>query len=713
MNMKKMTLRNQIIIWAGACLLVSNMAGIAFSAYTLNRQAESAHIAARLAGEDHAISAAREIGNVYHNEMQAALDSAHTLAQIITIGFQDPANGAVDPSTHLTRDQANAAVENMIKATPAYFLGMYCDWIPNAFDRQDSQFIGTSTADSDGRFISWWARSGGKIDLQPASVTYADENNQDYFRLPREAKHEVILEPYIDKVDNKPILMTSLIVPILVNDQFMGISGVDIALGDLQTQVDQMSTRLYQGSAAVEIISNGGLIVAFSGKPDAAGKKIQDINPQDAQAILSSIKQGSTIVNNVNGNTLVFASIQPGETASPWTVMLVIPQGKFTEQADIEYARTTLSIWIMIGVELAVTLLALLFIWRFANNFTRPIQVTADFLCEVADGDVSREVPAALVRRQDEIGRLAESLQEMTVSLRSNFKKVTQGAETLSQSSLNLLSISKKTVLGADQSFTSADQAARGATLMSQDTDALAAGMEQVTTSLTSIAGATEEMTSTIGEIARSAEKARSHNLAAGEQAEQISLLMKAMGNAAHDIGSVTETIKQISAQTNLLALNASIEAARSGAAGKGFAVVASEIKQLAQRTTLATGEIEESIARVQNSTSKAAREIEKIVRVFKDVSDSVVSIAAALEEHSIVTQNIALNISAASTGVHRANHLVAQSARSSREIAAEINKASAVSREIAEQSAQVQNYALELSQLSAQLKEIVAQYKV
>jgi methyl-accepting chemotaxis protein len=301
----------------------------------------------------------------------------------------------------------------------------------------------------------------------------------------------------------------------------------------------------------------------------------------------------------------------------------------------------------------------------------------------------------------------------MTESLRANFIKLNQGAETLTLSSQKLLSISKKTADGSEQSYRNANIVSHSAQEMSSESETLAVGMAEVSSSLTSIAEATEEMTATIGEIAHNAEKARSTSLEGGEQVEKISGFMRAMGTAANEIGKVTETIKQISTQTNLLALNATIEAARAGAAGKGFAVVAGEIKDLAQRTTLATGEIEERVGSVQKSTTVAIGEIEKIVKVMKNINDNVMSVAAAIEEHSIVTQDIARNISSASSSVQSTNKLVGQAALSSRGIANEINRASIISQEIAQESVQVQDCAQELSQLSDQLKDIVAQYKV
>jgi methyl-accepting chemotaxis protein len=219
-------------------------------------------------------------------------------------------------------------------------------------------------------------------------------------------------------------------------------------------------------------------------------------------------------------------------------------------------------------------------------------------------------------------------------------------------------------------------------------------------------------MSATVGEIAANTERARGVSSSATEQSKLVAKTMQVLGQAAREIGTVTETIMRISAQTNLLALNATIEAARAGSAGKGFAVVANEIKALAEQTAQATKDIHEKIDGIQTSAASAIADIQKIDVVVEDVGEIVGSIAAAIEEQSTVTRDISGNIARAMNGVKQASDAVRETASTAKTIATDIAGVNVTAEDLSSASAKMSGSAMELKELASQLQGMTKRFK-
>lgn len=379
-----------------------------------------------------------------------------------------------------------------------------------------------------------------------------------------------------------------------------------------------------------------------------------------------------------------------------------------TDQVMLNEARATKRNVTIVG--LAATIVGILFAFFIARGLVGLISKSVDFAEKMAEGDFTQTLD---IDQKDEIGTLAEALNNMDSNLSQMFKGITDGVETLSSSSTELSAISQQMSAGSEQTSSKSNTVASAAEEMSSNMNSVAAAMEQAATNVNMVATAAEEMTATVNEIAQNSERARSITDEAVSQSKSASDKVDELGIAANEISKVTEVITEISEQTNLLALNATIEAARAGEAGKGFAVVANEIKELARQTAEATQEIKSKIEGIQGSTDETVTEIGQISKVINDVNEIVSTIATAVEEQSVTTQEIAGNVVQASQGISEVNQNVAQSSTVSGEIAKDIADVNQSAGEMSNSSSQVNKSAEELLGLARQLKEIVGKFKI
>jgi methyl-accepting chemotaxis protein len=163
------------------------------------------------------------------------------------------------------------------------------------------------------------------------------------------------------------------------------------------------------------------------------------------------------------------------------------------------------------------------------------------------------------------------------------------------------------------------------------------------------VAAGSEQMSASIREISETMSKSKANAAEATGRVDAADQQSQKLNDAAQAMGGIVELIGNITGQINLLALNATIESARAGEAGRGFAVVASEVKNLANQAKHATDTISKEIEQLNGVAVDVAGSLTAIKVAIAGVNEFIASTAAAVEEQSIVTQDMSSNMQRAS----------------------------------------------------------------
>ena len=333
---------------------------------------------------------------------------------------------------------------------------------------------------------------------------------------------------------------------------------------------------------------------------------------------------------------------------------------------------------VCVGLTLAAILASILGARMMIANIVGQITDITQSMKEVAAGDVEFPIPGR--ERKDEIGAMARSLavfRSGTHKLRKLTDARAQDAEaqlaqqqTLVEQLRNLRRDKRQLLEGLADGFevsvgdliTAVSAASAQLKATSRQMGELADGsngqaqratdaMENATANVTAAAAATDEFSHSISEISQQAAASAQLARSASELVTTANTKMTDLSHAALEIGEIAGLIQTIAQRTNLLALNASIEAARGGEAGRGFAVVASEVKELAMQTSNATRSVAEKITAMQAFTRSSASDLSGIVDHIEELENASVTIAAAVDQHSVSGEELARNIDTVASG--------------------------------------------------------------
>lgn len=315
--------------------------------------------------------------------------------------------------------------------------------------------------------------------------------------------------------------------------------------------------------------------------------------------------------------------------------------------------KLTLLTLVVMGISM-VALLA--FTARLVFVINRNISRLNQVLSNVANGDLSVK---AKIDQKDELGAMADSINQTVEQLRGIIGGVKQAADSLAESSHDL---SKETELVSKRADIQTDRIMQ-----------VSAAMEQMSVSVTQISSGAGHVVGASGEtqaIAREGTDNMAKSMEATqrivETVESSSAVIAELSQSIGKINEISKVIKDIADQTNLLALNAAIEAARAGEQGRGFAVVADEVRKLAERTALSTADISNMVEAISNKTGSSVRSMEmvkhevenganytnatsltlnRIAEAAVRVTDMANQIASATHEQSAASEETARNM--------------------------------------------------------------------
>ncbi len=301
------------------------------------------------------------------------------------------------------------------------------------------------------------------------------------------------------------------------------------------------------------------------------------------------------------------------------------------------------------GIAAAVMLAAALVISALSGiRITKGIKMVEANLRQAAVGDLSFSVSPILLKRADEIGAMARSLENVRQSLANMLGSVLHTGEALSQSSEKFSEKFGSISESIQNTNRAIEDLAQGATNQANET-------ETVNEKIVELGGVIEVEKSGVQKLEEAVSAMAGYSTGASESIRELNQITQVTNEAinmvseqtnknnesAADINKTIEIIKGLAAQTNLLSLNASIEAARAGDAGRGFSVVAEEIRSLSEESSGNAQEIEgivkELVHNVEISVSKMQEVIRNVQKQQKCLDETREAFQHLKEEVSLV----------------------------------------------------------------------------
>jgi methyl-accepting chemotaxis protein len=712
LSMYSMKLR--MLALTGLCLVTTLACIVALDVY----QGKVSSTAIRKQSSDLLERAARDqlIGNgkAQQARIEKKFSDASLLAQQVALQMgtlrEQFAEGRIS-ADNLRRDMLNS-IHHAINANPA-FLGLYVAFEPGQTGGDDQVFKGQAAFGSNeiGRFSTYYSRYGSNrfelaaLDEKAINGDQPNASGQPmnyWYSCSKNTLKPCITAPYFDTLNGQTEGLVSLAVPYLEKGKYVGVLVVDLSLNDLQEQSEKLARDIYDGHAAVSIVSDLGIVAANSASASSAGKPAAQVWPENGARLQAETFAAGIAATRDRTNFQLLLPFSPITGSAPWAVKidvpwdtLMAPSEKLADELD---AHRSSGVWQIILFGALLGTAGLLLSAVVIHKSLQPLQAITLMIKDIAsgDGDLTKRIN---YQQPNELGELSGWFNRFLEKLHPLIKEIQVTARQTREAATHACSIAQESRARLNEQANEVDQVATASTEMA----ATAQEVARTTTSAADVAQSSHLAGSQADRIIVSASQTI-HRLSNGMG--QNMAQVKALADSSTKISSVLEVIRGIAEQTNLLALNAAIEAARAGEAGRGFAVVADEVRTLARRTQDSVTESQLVIEALQQNTSNVVAAMSESHSLTGTTVEEFAKVGDALRQMSI--------------GVGRINDMTLQIATATEEqsnvadeVSANVSNIRDFTQRLAVNGQALETVSLHLDQLSKALEEKVDHFKV